>query len=82
MASRERRQASPQQDDAALRAALTPAQRKTLQSLEHLGWTLEFVRRPLFLEPTAVVCERDGTRRAILEPDGSLNETTAITARE
>lgn len=82
MTRRERRQASPQQDDAALRAALTPAQCRTLQSLEHLGWTLEFVRRPLFLEPTAVVCERDGTRRAILEPDGTLNETTEITARE
>lgn len=82
MTHRERRQASAQPDDAALRAALTPAQCKTLGSLEHLGWTLEFVRRQLFQETTAVVCDSEGKRRAVLEPNGMLNETVEIPIRE
>lgn len=81
MTQRERRQASTDQDDEALRAALTPAQHKTLRSLEHMNWTLEFMRRPLFQESIAVVRNSEGTRRAVLEPDGMLNETAEIDAR-
>lgn len=82
MTRRERRQSSAQPDDAALRAALTPAQCKTLGSLEHLGWTLEFVRRQLFQESVAAVCDTEGKRRAQLESNGMLNETAEIPIRE
>lgn len=82
MTRRERRQPSAQPDDAALRATLTPAQCKTLGSLEHLGWTLQFVRRQLFQESIAVVCDTEGKRRAVLEPNGMLNETAEIPIRK
>lgn len=82
MIQRERRQPDAQPDDAALLASLTPDQRKTLDSLEPRGWTLEFVRRPLFQEMIAVVCDSEGARRAVLEPSGMLNENVEIPLRE
>lgn len=82
MTRRERRQPSPQPDDAALRSALTPAQCKTLGSLEYLGWTLEFVRHQLFQESIAVVCDSEEGRRVLLESSGMLNENFKIAIRE
>ena len=38
-----------------LRAQLNAEQRITLGELEILGWSLKFVRRPLFQEPVPVV---------------------------
>jgi len=81
MYGRERRQ-SPPQDSAALRAGLTPEQLKALETLEHFKWTLKFVRRPLFKEPVPVVFDRTGTRWAVLEGDGSINESPGFRLRE
>lgn len=82
MTRRERRKPDAPKDDATLRAALTEAQVQTLGPLEHLGWTLEFVRRQLFQESIAVVCDTEGKRRAVLEPNGMLNENVEIPIRE
>jgi hypothetical protein len=81
MPARERR--NPGNARAAeLRAALTPAQRRALETLEHFGWTLKFVRRPMFLDPVPVVVDRSGERHAVLEPDGSVDENTTLRLRD
>lgn len=81
MYGRERRK--PQATDpAALRAGLTPAQLKALETLEHFSWTLKFVRRPLFLDPIPVVVDRHGTRHAVLLADGSLDESPDFVIRD
>jgi hypothetical protein len=81
MYGRERR--GPQADDpAALRAGLTPAQLKALETLEHFRWTLKFVRRPLFKDPVPVVVDREGKRHAVLLGDGTLDEAPAFQIRD
>ena len=67
---------------AELRAALTPAQLRALETLEHFGWSLKFVRRPMFLEPVPVVVDRSGERHAVLEADGTVNEDPALKLRD
>lgn len=67
---------------AGLRAVLTPAQLRALETLEHFGWTLKFVRRPMFLDPVPVVFDRSGERHAVLGADGSLDESPSIRLRD
>ncbi|GHD69497.1 hypothetical protein GCM10007164_12840 [Luteimonas padinae] len=81
MYGRERRRDTPS-DPAALRAGLTPGQLKALETLEQFKWTLKFVRRPMFLDPVPVVFDRTGERWAVLEPDGSLNESPGFKLRD
>jgi hypothetical protein len=81
MFGRERRKPEPP-ETAALRAALTPAQTKALETLEQFRWTLKFVRRPMFLDPIPVVVDREGKRHAVLEADGSINESPAFPIRD
>lgn len=81
MYGRERRK-SPTQAQAALRDGLTPAQSSALDTLEHFQWTLKFVRRPMFQDPIPVVFDRTGQRWAVLEPDGSLNESPGFRLRD
>lgn len=59
----------------ALKRSLNEAQLGTLQGLEHFGWELKFVRRKPFQEPVAVVFDGDRKQFAVLEVDGTLNET-------
>lgn len=80
MYGQERRRAAT--DDAALRAGLTPAQLKALETLEHFRWTLKFVRRPMFRDPIPVVVDREGKRYAVLEADGTLNENPGLRIRD
>lgn len=81
MYGRERRRNQPL-DPAALREGLTPAQLKALETLEHFRWTLKFVRRPMFQDPIPVVFDRSGERWAVLEPDGSINESPGFRLRD
>lgn len=69
-------------DPAALRVGLTPAQLRTLETLEHFRWTLKFVRRPMFLDPVPVVVDREGKRYAVLRPDGTIDESPGFRIRE
>ncbi len=79
--TRERRRGAPLDPDA-LREGLLPAQLKALATLEQFGWTLKFVRRPMFLEPVPVAFNRDGDRWVVIEPDGSLNENPGFKIRD
>ncbi len=77
----ERRRAPPP-DTASLRAGLTPEQDRAIATLEQLGWSLRFVRRPLFRDPVPVLFERNGERWIAVEGDGRLDENPAFAIRE
>jgi hypothetical protein len=55
-----------------LREQLNAEQRMTLAELELLGWTLKFVRRPLFQDPVPVVISDDKDEIGLLDPDGKI----------
>lgn len=79
MTTPERRNAP---NPAELRAGLTPAQRQAVETLEHFGWQLRFVRRPLFRDPIPVLFDRNGERYVVLQPDGTLDESQTLTLRD
>ena len=64
-----------------LRQLLTPAQVKTLDSIQRLGWQLRFVRRPLFQDPVPVVSNASNDQIGMLDPDGRINIDIAIDVR-
>ncbi|NNJ93171.1 MAG: hypothetical protein HKP57_00300, partial [Halobacteria archaeon] len=55
-----------------LREQLNAEQRMTLGELELLGWTLKFVRRPLFQDPVPVVVSDDKDEIGLLDADGKI----------
>lgn len=69
-------------DLARLRAGLNAKQLSTIATMQHLGWTLRFVRRPLFLEPVPVMFDRAGRRSAVIEPDGTANGDHGLKLRD
>jgi hypothetical protein len=79
--SRGERRSAGGRSKAELRQGLTPEQLDALHTLEQFGWTLEFVRRPLFQIPVPVVFDRRRERFVVLEPDGSLNENPGFHIR-
>jgi hypothetical protein len=81
MTEQDRRNADVE-NAARLRALLNEDQRMTLTELEQFGWSLKFVRRPLFQPSIPVVIDADRKRYAVLEADGSLNETPGFTIRD
>lgn len=57
-----------------MRGDLNAAQLETLADLERFGWSLKFVRRPMFQPSIPVVFDGDRKTFAVLEADGSINE--------
>jgi len=55
-----------------LRGQLNEEQRMTLGELELLGWTLKFVRMPLFQDPVPVVVSNDNSQIGMLDPEGKI----------
>ena len=53
-----------------------------LRRIEGFGWRLQFIRRPLFQNPLAVVVDGDGSKIGILEEDGQINMETDIQVRK
>ncbi|MGH8079973.1 MAG: hypothetical protein ACREP7_05315 [Lysobacter sp.] len=82
MTDRERRKPAELVSPVGLRAGLTRAQLDALATLEQFGWTLRFVRRPMFLDPIPVVFRADGGQFVVLEADGSLNENPGFKIRD
>lgn len=80
MYGRERRK-NEDLDTEGLRAGLSAAQLNALGTLEHFGWTLHFVRRPMFRDPVPVVFHRDRKRFVVLQADGTLDETPDLVIR-
>lgn len=61
---------------------LTDAQSAELHHIESFGWTLKYIRRPLFQEKVVVVVSPDGGSIGILEDDGRLNLESDIDTRD
>lgn len=81
MTERERRKTgSGALDTAALRAGLTPAQLKTLATMEQFRWSLRFVRRPMFQDPVPVLFAPDG-RYVVLNGDGTIDDSPTLKLR-
>ena len=66
----------------ALREQLNAEQRMTLGELELLGWSLKFVRRPLFQDPVPVVISDDKDAIGLLDADGKIVIDTTDNYRE
>ena len=64
-----------------LRDVLNDAQMLSLNKLAGFGWSLEFVRRPLFQEVVPVLFHPDTTKYGILGDDGTLNTQPEIQIR-
>ena len=60
---------------------LNTEQALTLHRIESFGWTLEFVRQPLFEQSVPVVIGADGKTIGIIEQDGNLNVNTDVDVR-
>lgn len=68
--------------EAEMRRGLTPQQLATLDTMSQFGWTLRFVRRPLFQPPMPVAFDRNRQRYVVVEPDGSVDEAPALDIRD
>ncbi len=53
-----------------------------LHKIERFGWSLVYIRRPLFQESVIVVTGADGKSIGILDDDGRLNLEPDIETRE
>lgn len=79
----ERRRARAREADAdALRRGLTAQQLQTLDTMSHFGWTLRFVRRPLFQPPVPVAFDRNRERFVVVAPDGSIDDAPGLQVRD
>ncbi|WP_372778580.1 hypothetical protein [Litorivivens sp.] len=64
-----------------LESYLNASQISTLHKVEHFGWALKYVRRPLFMEPVPILIHQDMGTYAVLEMDGSLNRNVDVALR-
>ena len=65
-----------------LKNRLNLVQKLALYQAENFGWELQFIRKPLFQEPTAVICNTERDRIGLLELDGRINVKPEIEVRD
>ncbi|HET7656041.1 MAG TPA: hypothetical protein VFK18_03490 [Luteimonas sp.] len=78
---RDERRADCPPSQAQLRAGLTAPQLATLDTMAVFGWTLEFVRRPMFLPPQPVAFDRNRQRFVVVDADGHAHEDPSVRIR-
>lgn len=61
---------------------LNDDQLMALTRIESFGWTLEFIRRPLFQEPTPVVFGPGKVEIGVLLKDGTIDKDPKIFVRK
>lgn len=61
---------------------LNEEQMLALRQIENYGWHLEFIRRPLFQDPTPVVFGPDNGQIGILLSDGTIDKNPGIIVRQ
>jgi len=64
-----------------IRARLNELQHQTLSRVEGFGWSVGFVRRPLFQDQVVVLFDSSGKQYAILNEDGTIDRTSEIDIR-
>lgn len=60
---------------------LSEDQKLALRNLRQFGTEVQFVRRPVFAEPTVVLMTAAGTTLGILDKDGNVNTGPRLTLR-
>jgi hypothetical protein len=66
----------------ALKRDLNQDQILALSELEKFGWELKFIRRPMFQQPVPIVFDSDRKHFAVLNADGTLDETPGFDIRK
>ena len=61
---------------------LNDDQMMALSQIENYGWRLEFIRRPLFQEPTPVLFGPNNDQIGILREDGTIDKNPDIQIRK
>jgi len=61
---------------------LNEAQNAVLNKIQEFGWSLQFIRRPLFQEPVVIAANANGDAFGVLEVDGHFNTEPDIVLRE
>lgn len=64
-----------------IRSRLNELQNQTLARIEGFGWSVGFVRRPLFQDQVVVLFDSSGKQYAILNEDGTLDQASEIDIR-
>lgn len=64
-----------------IKSRLSDAQTGSLARLQSFGWSITFVRRPLFQEEVVVLVDPSGERYVILHEDGYIEQNPDITIR-
>ena len=65
-----------------LTGMLNQLQLLALRQIEQFGWSLRFVRRPMFQSAVPVVMDGQGAKIGVLEEDGRINMEPDIKVRE
>ena len=60
---------------------MTEQQRRSLSKLRGFGWSIKFVRRPLFQDQVIVLVDASGEQYAVLKEDGSVIRNMQFTTR-
>lgn len=81
-AGRDRRNEAADANMLQMRRGLTDRQLATLDTMANFGWTLRFVRRPMFQPPIPVAFDRNTKRFVVIEADGSVDEDPGLQIRD
>lgn len=81
MPDRERRHPEAPAGGRVLERLLNRTQIESLRSLEHFGWQLKFVRKPLFQPAVPIVFDGDRKSYAVIEEDGTVNQNPPFKIR-
>ena len=64
-----------------IKSRMTKLQRNTLAKLRGVGWSIQFVRRPLYEDQVIVLVDSSGEQQAVLQEDGSIIRNLGISVR-
>ncbi|MFT5032973.1 MAG: hypothetical protein ACI89D_002588 [Bermanella sp.] len=64
-----------------LESYLNPAQIVTLHEVARFGWELQYVRRPLFMEPVPILFNHTMNRYAVMDINGCMNRSIDVALR-
>jgi hypothetical protein len=64
-----------------IKSHMTKMQRDTIARLRAVGWSIQFVRRPLYEDQVIVLVDSSGEQQAVLQEDGSIIRNPGISVR-
>ena len=64
-----------------IKSYMTKLQRDTLARLRVVGWSIQFVRRPLYEDQVILLVDSSGEQQAVLQEDGSIIRNPEISVR-